>query len=142
VDPKTMLYSLLGGALIGLASSGLLLFHGRIAGISGIVHGTIIPKVNEWGWRVAFLCGLLCGGIVMLFIYPTAYPDTFSFSWPIYACAGVLVGFGTRLGSGCTSGHGVCGISRFSVRSTIATLTFIFAGAVTVLCVRWIGGLS
>ncbi|MEO2169230.1 MAG: YeeE/YedE thiosulfate transporter family protein [bacterium] len=123
---------LVGGALIGLSASILLLWTGRIAGISGIVAGVLRPQVGEVAWRVVFLSGLLCGGLLLAAFYPAALVVQSPGSVGMVALAGILVGYGTRLGSGCTSGHGVCGISRLSPRSLIATMTFIAAGAVTV----------
>jgi len=138
---ETVLLPLAGGAIIGLAATVVLLFNGRIAGISGILGTTVETISKPTGWRLTFLLGLLCGGVVMAQIYPSAFPsyslDTKALA--ILAAAGLLVGFGTRLGGGCTSGHGVCGISRLSARSIVATLTFIATGALTVLAVRAAG---
>lgn len=124
--------ALIGGILIGLATSVLLLFNGRIAGISGIVSGLLTPTKGEIAWRALFVGGLLLGGVVLLVVYPQALAAEAVRSPGVIAVAGLLVGFGTRLGSGCTSGHGVCGLSRLSVRSLVATVTFIVAGMVTV----------
>lgn len=122
------LLALLGGALIGASASAMLLFNGKIAGISGIVSGVLKPAKGDTGWRILFLAGLLLGGLVLRAIYPGAFPSGAGASLPIIALAGLLVGFGTKTGNGCTSGHGVCGISRFSPRSIAATITFIGAG--------------
>jgi uncharacterized membrane protein YedE/YeeE len=129
---STILSSLLGGVLIGLASSALLLFNGRIAGISGILGGALRPVAGEWGWRWWFVAGLLTGGLAVYAVAPGAFAIAVHRSWPLLLAGGVLVGFGARLGSGCTSGHGVCGLSRGSARSWVATAVFTAAGMVTV----------
>lgn len=122
------LMALGGGALIGLSASAMLLFNGRITGISGIFGGLLKPTKGDISWRVLFMVGLLLGGVILLLAYPPAYPPGLVSSLPVVGIAGLLVGFGTKTGNGCTSGHGVCGISRFSPRSIGATLTFIAAG--------------
>ncbi len=132
MTPGDFVAPLSGGLLIGAASVGLLLLNGRIAGISGIIGGLINPSRGDFGWRLAFFGGLIVGGFALLALHPGAFPDTPSQSLPVLALAGALVGFGARLGSGCTSGHGVCGISRLSPRSMAATATFMGAGAVAV----------
>jgi len=129
------IYALAGGALIGLASALLLLANRRIAGISGILGGALVPKASDFGWRLAFLFGLFAGG-ALFFVMPERFDMQGLPSLTWVAIAGLLVGFGTRLGSGCTSGHGVCGISRGSPRSVVATLTFILTGGLTVFVVR------
>lgn len=132
--------SLCGGALIGLSASLLLLFSGRIAGVSGIVAGLLRPSRGEAVWRVLFVVGMILGGLVMSRVHPSAFTSTTERSSIALAAAGILVGFGTRLGNGCTSGHGVCGISRLSVRSIAATVTFIVVGVATVTLVRVMTG--
>jgi len=133
------LYGLAGGALIGLAATGLLLFNGRIAGISGLFAGLLGPE----GLGRAFVAGLIVAGIVMSLPMPNAYDYTVPRSISVLAIGGLLVGFGTRLGSGCTSGHGVCGLSRLSGRSLAATLVFIGAGIAAVTALRvLLGGAS
>ncbi len=121
--------------LIGLAAALLALLSGRIAGISGIVGGLFAPRAGEIGWRILFVAGLLLApslyGALRTWAAPTVEAD-----YPTLVLAGLLVGFGTRLGSGCTSGHGVCGISRLSPRSFVATLCFMTAGFVTVYLTR------
>ncbi|TVQ97889.1 MAG: YeeE/YedE family protein [Deltaproteobacteria bacterium] len=130
--------STIGGLLIGLAVAAMLLFSGRITGISGIYRGALTGDGGEGGWRFAFVGGLVVGGLLLALLYPGAFalPEGAPFdtgrSVAAVGVAGLLVGFGTRLGSGCTSGHGICGISRFSQRSIIATVTFMATGAVTV----------
>lgn len=128
----TPLPSLLGGLLIGASACLLLLFNGRIAGISGITSGAVIPRRGEIAWRWVFLAGLLVGGLVAARIVPRAFDGAPRISWLAIVAAGFLVGFGTRLANGCTSGHGVCGLGRLSGRSLVATLTFMATGAVTV----------
>ena len=137
----TPIVSLIGGMLIGLSASLLLLFDGKIAGISGIVAGMLSPAKNDTLWRLVFVAGLLIGGLLLGFFSPQAFAIGITRSWGALALAGLLVGFGTRLGNGCTSGHGVCGISRVSPRSLIATMTFIATGALTVYIInRLFGG--
>jgi uncharacterized membrane protein YedE/YeeE len=130
--PGAAIAPLGSGVLIGLAASVLLLWSGRIAGISGILGGLLRPKRGDVAWRVVFVGGLLLGGAFLAIAYPEALAVRAPGSLPSVSLAGVLVGYGTRLGSGCTSGHGVCGISRLSPRSLVATITFIAAGALTV----------
>jgi len=138
----TPLASTIGGVLIGLSATLLLLFNGRIAGISGIFTGALYRKPGDWGWRVAFVAGLVLGGLALSLIVPSLFAVTYDRTLPMVIVAGLLVGFGVRLGSGCTSGHGVCGLSRLSPRSLVATLTFIGTGAITVFVVRVLGGAS
>ena len=123
---------LAGGMIIGLSASMLLLFKGRIFGISGILGGVIKPTKGDVWWRLAIIAGLISGGVIIFLLDPSAFPDH-HLSHTRLIIAGLLVGFGTQLGGGCTSGHGVCGISRLSIRSITATLTFIIAGILTVL---------
>ncbi len=132
--------SLLGGALIGASASILLLFNGRIAGISGIVGGLVRPRAGEISWRVLFVAGLFAGGLVLSVVRPSSFGPRRVVSLPLAVLAGLLVGFGTRLGNGCTSGHGVCGISRFSPRSLAATATFMATGALAAFLVRHVLG--
>lgn len=133
----TPLPALLGGILIGLSASLLLLSHGKIAGISGILGGLLSPGTEDRGYRLWFLAGLLAAGALLAVFYPAAFPSSGP-SAPLWlvAVAGLLVGYGTRLGSGCTSGHGVCGISRLSPRSLTATATFMGTGALAVFVAR------
>ncbi len=131
--------SLAGGLLIGAAAAMFLLLNGRIAGISGILGGLLRPKVGDIGWRVTFILGLLAAPLIYRLFAPLPIvqvdADTASL-----VVAGLLVGVGTRYGSGCTSGHGVCGLSRLSGRSLIATAAFMAAGFVTVFVVRHLMG--
>lgn len=127
---------LAGGALIGASAALLLLANGRIAGISGILGGLLRPSVRDSAWRITFLIGLM-GGPALFRLNAGHWPDVrISASWPILVAAGLLVGFGTRLGSGCTSGHGVCGLARLSPRSFAAVATFMAAAILTVFLVR------
>ena len=132
----TPLSAAVGGALIGLAAGVLLLANGRVAGISGILGQAIAPAEREGrAWRIAFLLGLPLGAaLVSAATGPLV--TTIEANTPVLVAAGLLVGFGTRLGKGCTSGHGVCGISRGSIRSIVATLVFMTVAAVTVFIVR------
>ena len=134
------LMGLFGGALIGLASAFLMLTKGRIFGVSGILGGILSGPFDERAWRAAALVGMLTGGLALLLTGYPAFVVEITRSPAAFALAGLLVGFGTRLGSGCTSGHGVCGMSRFSVRSTIATLTFMAAGFITVFVIHHVLG--
>ena len=128
------LQSLIGGGLIGLAAAGLLLFHGRIAGISGILFNAASLQPGLWRW--AFLGGLVAVGVVARFSGMEASPELAASGLPVLAAAGLLVGVGTQIGNGCTSGHGVCGLSRLSPRSMVATATFMGVAGLTVFVVR------
>lgn len=124
-----------GGVLIGLAAAAFVLFNGRIAGISGILGGLLQVEHGDAGWRLAFLAGLIAAPV--LYGLFAALPEvTIDAGSGTLVAAGLLVGIGTRYGAGCTSGHGVCGISRMSPRSLVATAAFMFAGFVTVYLVR------
>ncbi len=130
--------SLGGGILLGIASAMFVLLNGRILGISGILGGLLAPRMGDIGWRFAFLLGMgaapmVFGAVMPPELLPAVRIDA---SEPVIALAGVLVGLGTRYGSGCTSGHGVCGLSRLSPRSLVATLSFMAAGFATVFLVR------
>jgi len=135
-----MVNAILGGVLIGLAASLMMLFNGRVTGISGIMAGIIQPKKFDIGWRVSFLSGLLLGGVAIVIFRPEAFIQESSAKWGDYIFAGALVGFGTLLGNGCTSGHGVCGISRFSIRSLMATVTFIVFGMISLIIFKYLRG--
>lgn len=133
----TPISALAGGALIGLAATLLMYALGRIAGISGIV-GAVLR--GELGWQRWFLLGLIAGAGLWLWLAPAAPGPRTGFPPVVLVVAGLLVGYGTRLGSGCTSGHGVCGMARFSVRSFVAVGTFLPAGMLTVWVVRHVVG--
>ena len=136
-----MVTAIIGGMIIGLAAGLLWFLNGRILGVSGIIGGIFAFSNQDTLWRVLFLVGLLSGGGLMYGISPGSF-EMLPISTPIVLLAGFLVGFGTRLSNGCTSGHGVCGISRISARSISATLVFMAAGAITVGVVRhMLGGL-
>src|SRR5271167_2512707 len=136
----TPLASLFGGILIGLSASAMLLLEGKIAGISGIFAGVLNPAKGETAWKACFVAGLLAGGLLLRIFLPTAFDFGIIGPYGMLMIAGLLVGFGTRLGNGCTSGHGVCGISRLSPRSIVATATFIATGAIVVYLVNHILG--
>lgn len=136
----TPLASALGGVLIGLAASLMVLGLGRIAGISGILGG-LFQRIaaTENAWRFAFVLGLVVSPFIF-HVFAELPPRRIDTSWPLLIVAGLLVGFGSRLGSGCTSGHGVCGLSRLSLRSLLATLGFMLTGFVTAFVVRHLLG--
>ena len=132
METFTPVSGLVGGLLIGLAAALLLLLNGRISGISGIVGGLLVRNSSEAGWRAAFVAGLLLGALVYVLVTGDAVPVRMQASLPVLVAAGLLIGFGTRLGSGCTSGHGVCGLARLSKRSIAATATFFGVAILTV----------
>jgi uncharacterized protein len=137
----TPMASLLGGILIGVSASAMLLFDGRIAGISGILGGVLMPIKGNTEWRIYFLAGLLMGGLLLRTLLPAAFDFGIVRPLPLLVVAGLLVGFGTRLGSGCTSGHGVCGIGRLSPRSLAAAVTFILTGSLVVYLLNHLTGM-
>jgi uncharacterized membrane protein YedE/YeeE len=132
--------SIIGGVLIGIAVTIMLLFNGRVVGISGIIGNSIKPTKGDFLWRLMFILGLLVGGIILKFTLPESFTMKDHTQSIDYIVAGLLVGFGTLLGNGCTSGHGVCGISRLSRRSIFSTLTFISFGIIGVLLFKLIRG--
>lgn len=136
----TPVLSTLGGVMIGVSASVMLLAQGRIAGISGIVGGLLSPQPGDVGWRVAFVSGMVVGGAVLFGLMPAAFEMGLQRSPVALVVAGLLVGFGTRLGNGCTSGHGVCGLSRFSQRSLASVMTFMFTGGVAAAVVHHLFG--
>ncbi|MDO9459106.1 MAG: YeeE/YedE family protein [Alphaproteobacteria bacterium] len=137
----TPISSLIGGGLIGLSAVLFMLLNGRIAGISGIAGGLIVPVAGDWPWRLAFVLGLVAGPLVYMALGGQLPAIQFPVSSPLgLIAAGLIVGFGTRLGGGCTSGHGVCGVSRLSVRSLVATAAFMFTGFATVYVIRHVMG--
>jgi uncharacterized membrane protein YedE/YeeE len=136
----TPIASLVGGMLIGLSASLLLLCDGKIAGISGIVAGMLSPQKNDTWWRIIFVIGLLTGGLLLALLAPQTLAIATARSPAALILAGLLVGFGTRLANGCTSGHGVCGLSRGSKRSLIATAAFMATGAATVYVINHLLG--
>ena len=126
---------LIGGILIGISATILLAFNGRIAGISGMVNGAISFNKND-AWRWLFLLGMLAGGAIYEFVLSPQPTPTSKFAPLTMIIGGLIVGFGTRMGSGCTRGHGVCGLGRLSMRSLVAVLTFLASAFVTVFIVR------
>ena len=135
----TPVASLVGGVLIGLASVWLLAASGRIAGISGILHGLFAQPPGDRSWRVWFIVGLVAAGFAWhALVAPAPVREGFGLGWA--AAAGLLVGFGTRVGGGCTSGHGVCGLGRMSARSLVAVIVFMAAGMISAFIVRHLLG--
>ncbi len=132
----TPVSALIGGALIGLAAVALMALNGRIAGVSGIAGGLLSNTEGDRSWRWLFVLGLLIGAGGHELLRPETFELREGFPVMLLIAAGLLVGIGTRIGGGCTSGHGVCGISRLSTRSLVATITFMIAAAVTVAVVR------
>lgn len=131
--------ALLGGVIIGISVSLMLLWNGRVTGISGIINGALSPVKGDTGWRVLFIVGLFLGGLTLRALNPNIFSGSLETETWTTVVAGLLVGFGTILGSGCTSGHGVCGISRMSPRSLVATIIFISAGVIAVVAFRKLG---
>lgn len=144
MDTGSLVMALLGGLLIGVSVTLMLLLHGRVTGITGILVGATFERTSgDWFWRILFLSGLVVGGTLMALILPSGFSSVARGSFWLLAAAGLLVGFGTRLGNGCTSGHGVCGVSRLAPRSLLATGTFMLTGILTVFVVRHVfGGLG
>lgn len=132
----TWLTALAGGVLIGLAATLLLWLNGRIAGVSGMLNGVLMPRRGDVGWRVMFLVGLIVASGLYMGLVPGAYVPRVDFPRAGLVIAGLLVGFGTRMGNGCTSGHGVCGLGRLSGRSLAAVLTFMASAIATTFLVR------
>ncbi|HUL92161.1 MAG TPA: YeeE/YedE family protein [Burkholderiales bacterium] len=136
----TPVSALIGGALIGISASLLLWLTGRVAGVSGIMHGALLQRRDTWRWL--FLAGLIAGAGGWLWLAPPAFAPRAGYPVPLVLLSGMLVGFGTAQGGGCTSGHGVCGISRLSGRSIAATLTFMLTGMIGVFVVRHLFGVA
>ena len=131
-----ILMPLTGGILIGIAASMMLLFNGKVAGVSGIFGGMLFQQGKERAWQLSFIAGLIAGGILLYIINAEFFENSSGRGLLTATIAGLLVGIGTRVGGGCTSGHGVCGIGRLSGRSLVATVTFLFAGMVIVALVQ------
>ncbi len=140
LSQSSVIAALVGGALIGVAASLLLSLNGRVAGVSGILSGLVSRDRSELGWRACFVGGLLFGGLLFAWLRPDALAVANAPSVAFTLGGGLLVGVGTRLAGGCTSGHGVCGNSRFSPRSLVATATFLATGMLTVFVVRHVVG--
>jgi len=136
------LSALAGGALIGVSIIILLLFNGRMAGISGIMNGIFISPQNEKTWRFVFLIGLILGAVLFQALSPDVFSARQGYPLWLVAAGGFLVGIGTRLGSGCTSGHGICGIANLSKRSIFATITFMATGMICVYIIKHVLGIS
>ena len=141
-DLSNYLLPLLGGILIGCSALLLMLVLGRIAGISGIASSLITKDTEGKVWRLVFILGIFLGAMLLQFLIPKNLPFRVELSTVQLVIAGLLVGFGAHFGGGCTSGHGVCGIGRFSIRSIVATITFMFTAAITVFIIRHLVGLS
>ena len=130
----------IGGALIGLAAALLLAFNGRIAGVSGIMGGLLPPRAGDMAWRLLFVAGLALGALLVRLFTGAPLAQTSGTSTLMLALGGVLVGFGSRLGAGCTSGHGICGLARLSPRSMVAVGTFMASAMITVFVLRHVLG--
>jgi Predicted transporter component len=141
MDHFTPVSALIGGLLIGVSAAWLLVLNGRIAGISGILGGLLPPARGETGWRMAFLAGLFAAPLVYVAFGGELPSVDLDASIPVLVAAGLIVGFGTRLGAGCTSGHGVCGIGRGSPRSLVATGIFMASAIATVFLTRHVLGM-
>lgn len=137
---NSIIGSVLGGVLIGVAVTIMLLFNGRVTGISGIVAASLSKPTRDGAWRLLFLAGMLFGGAVVHFMRPDLFSNVTGRGYGSILVAGFLVGYGTVMGSGCTSGHGICGVSRLSLRSLLATLTFLLAGFITVQAIQFFSG--
>src|SRR5262249_51457466 len=131
--------SLLGGVLIALGLGGMLVGYGRISGISGVLAGVIRRPRGDFAWRAWFLAGILLAALVATLIVPSRFDRFPMRSWPLLVAAGLLVGFGPRLSNGCTSGHGICGTSRLSRRSIVATVTFLAIASLTAVAAAHLG---
>lgn len=143
IETLTSLWpALAGGLLIGLSAAALMALDGQILGISGITAGALDPEVPDRGWRGAFLAGLGVGGLLLAWFAPSALQVSQAKSLPIYLISGLLVGYGVRLSNGCTSGHGVCGLSRLSPRALLATLSFMASAMLTVWLVKLLTGVA
>lgn len=137
----TPIPSLLGGIILGVAAALYVLLHGRILGISGIVSGLLHPKLTDLGWRLSLVLGLVSAPFIAALFFGIFPVIEIQSDWLAIVIAGLLVGFGAQYGSGCTSGHGICGLSRLSPRSLVATLSFMSAGFLTVFVIRNLIGL-
>lgn len=134
----TPISALIGGVLIGISVVLLFWINGRIAGISGIFHGLYTSKINDFLWRILFIAGLMIGSWVYYLLPQIQFTPRTHYPISLLLLAGFLVGLGTKLGGGCTSGHGVCGLARMSRRSFVATFIFLLFGLITVYCLRHI----
>ncbi|QXP85434.1 YeeE/YedE family protein [Methylococcus sp. ANG] len=139
MNTQTLLSALGGGVLIGTAACGLLYFNGRLAGISNLLTGMLSPASGDRAWRGAFVLGLLAAGLLLLGLYPQAFETAPRPLW-VLGIGGSLVGLGAQISNGCTSGHGVCGLGRRTLRSLVATLTFMSTGMATVFLFNRLNG--
>ncbi|KGP62772.1 hypothetical protein EP47_09700 [Legionella norrlandica] len=133
--------SVIGGILIGLSAVLFLWLNGRVTGISGMVHGLCPPEKSGFFWRIAFLLGLAIAGLLYFVLPIIQFPLRTHYPTLLLLLGGFLVGFGTRMGQGCTSGHGVCGLARLSIRSLVATVLFILSAMITIYLIRHVGGI-
>lgn len=140
METQSVLSSVVGGALIGIAVTLMLLFNGRVTGISGIIASSLSKPHADSFWRWLFVAGLLSGGLIMHHLNPGLFANNSDTGNLLIISAGLLVGYGTVMAGGCTSGHGICGLSRFSIRSLVATLTFMLFGFFAVQTVRYFSG--
>ena len=140
IEPGTIPSALLGGAIIGVAAVMMLALNGRIMGVSGIAAGLLSQQTSDKALRLLFLVGMVVGGLIVARLLPAAMPGAVTTNIGWLMAAGFIVGFGTRLGGGCTSGHGVCGMSRLSARSIVATCVFMFIAMVSVFIIRRVIG--
>ncbi|WP_084396665.1 YeeE/YedE family protein [Henriciella aquimarina] len=140
MENLTPVSATLGGALIGLSAVMLMGLKGRIAGISGVFSGAVFAEPGDRGWRAAFVLGLVLAPVIYLALGGPAIAFELEANWPLVIVGGLLVGFGTRLGSGCTSGHGVCGLSRLSSRSMVSVALFMLAGMATASLIKPVFG--
>lgn len=140
IEPGTIPSALLGGAIIGVAAVMMLALNGRIMGVSGIAAGLLSQQTSDKALRLLFLVGMVVGGLIVARLLPAAMPGAVTTNIGWLMAAGFIVGFGTRLGGGCTSGHGVCGMSRLSARSVVATCVFMFIAMVSVFIIRHVMG--
>lgn len=135
MDNFTPLTSIIGGTILGIAALMLFASLQRIAGISGIIGGLLLFKKNDTAWRVTFLSGLIFGGFILSKVYPQTLSIDLTYSTPALILAGLLVGFGSRIGNGCTSGHGICGLGRLEPHSMVAVISFLTTGIITATAV-------
>lgn len=140
IDSESFMFAALGGALIGVSAVLLLWLNGRILGVSGLVGGLLAFRGDDRTMRFGFLAGAVIAGLFGAALAPTSNPGAATSNTLLLIAAGFAVGLGTRVGSGCTSGHGVCGLARLSMRSLAATITFMVAGIITVFIVRQVAG--
>ena len=136
----TPLTALAGGSLIGLSAVMLMLFNGRIAGMTGMLTGLLAVPSAATGWRLAFIAGSIFAPIAMMAVTEFTFDMQVATTLPVLALGGLIVGIGVTIASGCTSGHGVCGLARFSLRSLVAVLSFMASTAMTVFIIRHVGG--